>query len=271
MLCFLQGSSFITLNSREGRALQEFMISSFNCGIGIRRFTYSSSKLKTMQTDSTKGSTENTDQTGSSKKWPQWAQALRNVAVHPEKYKDKVLQSTDKAVVFPDLYPKGKKHVLVISRWDGLDRLAEVGKEHLPLLQHMHKLGEDWITYFLNKDPSLIFRLGYHSVPSMRQLHLHVISQDFDSPCLKNAKHWNSFTSSFFGDSKKVLTELESHGKVTTCSKEEETRLLNSPLSCHRCRSIQKDITHLKDHIRKCTVPFPSELIPYTYSSSFSA
>jgi len=27
MLCFLQGSSFITLNSREGRALQEFMIS----------------------------------------------------------------------------------------------------------------------------------------------------------------------------------------------------------------------------------------------------
>jgi hypothetical protein len=31
---------------------------------------------------------------------------LRNVAIHPEKYKDKVLQATDEAVVFPDLYPK---------------------------------------------------------------------------------------------------------------------------------------------------------------------
>lgn len=247
------------------------MISSVKGGIGIRRFTFSSSKLKTMQIDSTKGSRENTDQTGSSRKWPQWAQALRNVAIHPEKYKDKVLQATDEAVVFPDLYPKGKKHVLVISRWDGLDRLADVGKEHLSLLQNMHKLGEDWITCFLNEDPSLIFRLGYHSVPSMRQLHLHVISQDFDSTCLKNAKHWNSFNSSFFQDSKKVLTELESHGKVTTCSKEEEARLLNSPLSCHRCKSIHKVITHLKDHIQKCTLPFPSELIPYTYSSSLSA
>lgn len=224
-----------------------------------------------MQTDSTKDSREDRDRTGSSNKWPQWAQALQDVSIHPEKYKDKVLQATDKAVVFPDLYPKGKKHVLVISRQDGLDRLADVGKGHLPLLQHMHNLGEDWITYFLNEDPSLIFRLGYHSVPSMRQLHLHIISQDFDSPCLKNAKHWNSFTTSFFQDSKKVLTELESHGKVTTCSKEEEARLLNSPLSCHRCKNIQKDIRHLKDHIRKCRLTLPSELIPYTYSSSLSS
>ena len=32
-------------------------------------------------------------------------------------------------------------------------------------------------------------------------LHLHVISQDFDSPCLKTKKHWHSFTSEFFLDS----------------------------------------------------------------------
>jgi len=32
-------------------------------------------------------------------------------------------------------------------------------------------------------------------------LHLHVISQDFDSPFLKNKKHWNSFTSAYFVDS----------------------------------------------------------------------
>lgn len=35
-------------------------------------------------------------------------------------------------------------------------------------------------------------------------VHLHVISQDFDSPCLKNKKHWNSFTTGYF---------IESQGK----------------------------------------------------------
>lgn len=32
-------------------------------------------------------------------------------------------------------------------------------------------------------------------------VHLHVISQDFDSPCLKNKKHWNSFTTDYFMES----------------------------------------------------------------------
>ena len=33
------------------------------------------------------------------------------------------------------------------------------------------------------------------------QLHMHVISQDFDSPSLKTKKHWNSFTTEYFVDS----------------------------------------------------------------------
>ena len=39
---------------------------------------------------------------------------------------------------------------------------------------------------------------------STSHVHLHVISQDFDSPCLKNKKHWNSFNTEYF---------LESQGK----------------------------------------------------------
>lgn len=43
-------------------------------------------------------------------------------------------------------------------------------------------------------------------------VHLHVISQDFDSPCLKNKKHWNSFTTDYFIDSQgnKVMTLIMS-------------------------------------------------------------
>lgn len=42
------------------------------------------------------------------------------------------------------------------------------------------------------------FSIGYHASPSMQQAHLHVISRDYDSACLKTKTHWNSFTTPFF-------------------------------------------------------------------------
>jgi len=42
------------------------------------------------------------------------------------------------------------------------------------------------------------------------QLHMHVISQDFNSASLKTKKHWNSFTTEYF---------IDSHGEwFATCS-----------------------------------------------------
>ena len=40
----------------------------------------------------------------------------------------------------------------------------------------------------------LQYRIGVHATPSLSQLHVHVITQDFNSPCLKKKLHWNSFT-----------------------------------------------------------------------------
>lgn len=59
---------------------------------------------------------------------------------------------------------QAKRHVLVVSRKDGLDSLADVKKEHLPLLRRMHSAGVKWAQKFLEEDSSLVFRLGYHSV-----------------------------------------------------------------------------------------------------------
>lgn len=59
---------------------------------------------------------------------------------------------------------QAKRHILVISRMDGLDSLADVKKEHLPLLRSMHSAGVKWAQKFLQEDASLEFRLGYHSV-----------------------------------------------------------------------------------------------------------
>ncbi|TQD79485.1 hypothetical protein C1H46_034949 [Malus baccata] len=93
----------------------------------------------------------------------------------------------------------------------------------------------------------------------MRQLHLHVISQDFDSTHLKNKIQWNSFNTAFFRDSMDVVVEeVSSDGKAKL---KDDDRLLSMELRCHRCRSAHPNIPRLKSHITNCRAPFPSTLL----------
>lgn len=95
--------------------------------------------------------------------------------------------------------------------------------------------------------------MGFHAIPSMLQLHLHVISQDFDSPALKQPKHWRSFATEFFRPVDTVLTELEERGHpAMSVARAEE--LLKSSLKCHRCNAVQANLPTLKRHICVCTV-----------------
>ena len=58
---------------------------------------------------------------------------------------------------------------------------------------------------------SLDLRLGYHAIPSLTPLHLHIISSDLDSPCIKKRQHIASFISPlFFCDPRAVELHLES-------------------------------------------------------------
>ncbi|XP_057808168.1 transcription factor bHLH140 isoform X2 [Salvia miltiorrhiza] len=184
--------------------------------------------------------------------WGTWAQALHKIAMHPDNHKDVVLEVSDNVVVIKDSYPKAQQHLLVIARLPGLDSIADVRTEHIPLLKEMHAVGLKWAEKFILEDKSQSFRLGYHSIPSMRQLHLHMISQDFDSSHLKNKKHWLSFNSPFFLDSLDVIEGLEKGGKLSLAN---ET-CFAGPLRCHRCQSVNPNIPKLKNHIRSCKEPF---------------
>ncbi|KAJ6303469.1 hypothetical protein OIU77_017365 [Salix suchowensis] len=193
-----------------------------------------------------------------SKTWGSWAQALYHIAMHPEKHKAELLEVLDDVLVLNDLYPKACKHLLVLARHEGLDGLADVHQEHLQLLMTMHAVGLKWAEKLLHEDSSMVFRLGYHLAPSMRQLHLHVISQDFNSNHLKNKKHWNSFNTAFFRDSVDVIEEIKNHGKATI---KDEDFQLSMELRCHRCRSAHPNIPRLKSHISICQAPFPHALL----------
>jgi aprataxin len=98
-------------------------------------------------------------------------------------------------------------------------------------------------------------RTGFHAAPSLQQLHLHIISTDFDSPHLTTKKHWISFTNpEFFLDPQGVLRRLESGACANGLQLHKATKeaLLKGELLCHLCRSIVKTLPALKVHISTC-------------------
>ncbi|XP_056892513.1 aprataxin isoform X2 [Takifugu flavidus] len=176
-----------------------------------------------------------------------WNLGLKASMQDPEMqvYKD------DKVVVIKDKYPKARYHWLVLP-WHSISSLKALRKEHCDLVKHMQQVAEQMIRQCPDAS-TLRFRSGYHAIPSMSHVHLHVISQDFDSPCLKNKKHWNSFTTDYFIESQAVIQMLETDGSISI--KEGATELLKLPLRCHVCRKEFSTIPALKQHLNS---HFPS-------------
>lgn len=106
-----------------------------------------------------------------------------------------IIQKDDRVVVIKDKFPKAQCHYLVMAK-ESINSIKAVKKEHLELIKHMGEVAEDLIKKDIHKDKT--FNIGFHAHPSLVRLHMHVISDDFKSPCLKNKKHWNSFTTEFF-------------------------------------------------------------------------
>lgn len=172
-----------------------------------------------------------------------WSNGLKVTMQDPKMqvYKD------DKVVVIKDKYPKARYHWLVLP-WVSIPNMKALRREdHCDLLRHMQRVGERMVSQ-CKEAPALRFRSGYHAIPSMSHIHLHVISQDFDSPALKNKKHWNSFTTEYFMDSQDVIQMLEETGKVSV--KEGTSDLLKVPLRCHMCHKELATIPSLKEHLK---------------------
>lgn len=104
-----------------------------------------------------------------------------------------IVKQSDRVVAIRDKYPKAKVHYLVLPQED-INSIYSLDKNHISLLEEFGdfyeelKESHDWAT----------LRAGFHAVPSMQRLHMHVISSDMVSPCLKTKVHWNSFTTRFF-------------------------------------------------------------------------
>ncbi|KAL5004533.1 hypothetical protein ScPMuIL_017989 [Solemya velum] len=175
------------------------------------------------------------------KQFGHWSQGLKSSMDDPELRID----ADEKIVIIKDKYPKAKFHFLLLPKIS-IPNLKSLTKEHVELLQHIEKKGK---ALAKKSDPNLEFRFGYHAVPSMSLLHMHVISQDFDSPCLKNKKHWNSFTTEYFVDSSDIIKQLQERGRVELDTSRFQ-EMLKRNLRCHVCKKDLPTIPALKTHIK---------------------
>ncbi|RXG61025.1 Aprataxin [Armadillidium vulgare] len=171
-----------------------------------------------------------------------WSQGLLQSMSDPAL----LVEKDEKIVIIKDKYPKAKYHFLVLPQ-ECIPDLKSLNSSHLKLLKYMHKKGENLAAQY----PGSEFRFGYHAIPSMSQIHLHVISQDFNSPCLKTKKHWNSFTTSYFIDSDMLIQQLKEKGNVKSLSEANGKQLLSEPLKCHKCDFVPKNMPNLKEHLLK--------------------
>lgn len=99
-------------------------------------------------------------------------------------------------------------------------------------------MGRDWSKEVMS---------GVHAHPSMNHLHVHVMSVDRYSECLKHRKHYNSFATAFF-----VPVEDFPLAKDDVRRSAGEQGYLKMDFKCWRCgRVFGNQFAKLKEHLKE--------------------
>ena len=196
----------------------------------------------------------------------------------PESYPSSVVLSfNESCVIINDLFPKSSVHILLlpytpltlehpITAFEDKTLRDTIERELAPLkqlaaseLQRKYgqfsaqeqarrvamdaepppdnlPTGRDWAKEIM---------VGFHAGPSMHHLHLHIISRDRYSECMKHRKHYNSFATPFFiGLYELPLSEDDPRRK------NDRGGWLKTDLICWRCKqNFGNQFQALKRHL----------------------
>jgi len=156
-------------------------------------------------------------------------------------------------VVIYDAYAKAEVHLLIMSKREYIKRVNDLNplkSDHLKILREMINLAGIITSHF--ETLGIEIWQGFHAIPSLSPLHLHIISTDFNAPALKKNIHWNSFVTAFFVDPESVYAALES-GQIANIHQKYYKSLKNrSPLTCPRCARRFKLVHQMKAHWSTC-------------------
>lgn len=155
--------------------------------------------------------------------------------------------------IIKDRYPKATAHYLVMPR-ERIEKLHQLCGEHgIEIIQSLKDRGE-WLIQKLQAEmPHLSFDMGFHVVPSMLQIHLHVISTDFCAEALHWPAHYNAFTTAFFISPDEMMRYIRERGNFwLTKSELHQYRIAKrGPLRCNQCRYWPQTMDQLKEHLEE--------------------
>eukprot|EP00662_Eupelagonemidae_sp_cell21_P012875 gene12875-64558_t len=173
---------------------------------------------------------------------------LCRLAERPQARPDRVLLVTTRLVIIYAAYAKARRHLLVLPR-ERIDGPEQLQPRHAPLLREMARLAE-WVDRKMRARETGLppLRAGFHPVPSMKRLHLHLISLDFDSSTLLNKTHWNKFNTSFFVPPLQ-WAELLERGRSLSIDRDAELRKLQLDMRCPLTLRDLSDIDAVKAHL----------------------
>jgi len=199
-----------------------------------------------------------------------WRHVLHEFLHHPTAHIDRILYQDNRCMVIYDAYPKARMHVLLLPKPDFLSvqRVADIQTCMLPQVRILHQIAHRVGAALHRQQSSIGFLCGYHAEPSLTPLHIHIISGDLCSPCLKNKKHWTSFATGFLVGISEVETALEDDDRDKNPLDREVSRLiaqrkqaLGSSLLCHRCGHPAMSMPAMKAHAEGCTEPLRGDAV----------
>ncbi|KAK8017468.1 HIT-like protein [Apiospora rasikravindrae] len=187
--------------------------------------------------------------------------------------KSRVIYYNDDFVAIHDLYPKSAVHCLLLPRKIPPDvemfdaaradpaflasAQAEAAKLKTLVAKELErKFGSESQSSALRqrvldgsadegewKDDGDV-KVGLHSNPSMNHLHIHVLSRDMSSECMRHKKHYNSFNTEFFADLAGFpLDEAEARAR-------KHSDWSSRALVCWRCgKNFTNKFQQLKEHL----------------------
>jgi aprataxin len=142
--------------------------------------------------------------------------ALAKYTTHPERYPDTVLYYDEQVSIIYDAFPKSCVHLLILPRDAELTKMTPIeafddAKRRDSMNDAINRATElvrdkfhkKWRSKSSNcdddddNDDEVSILVCCHAVPSLSNLHIHVMTTDFHSSRLKNKKHFNSFATSF--------------------------------------------------------------------------
>ncbi|KAF9354071.1 hypothetical protein BGX34_011230 [Mortierella sp. NVP85] len=176
---------------------------------------------------------------------------------------DDVRHSHDETVfIIKDKFPKATVHLLVMPR-ERIEKLHHLCGEHgIEIIQSLKERAQRLIDRLQDEMPYLSFVMGFHVVPSMLQVHLHVISDDFCAEALRYPAHYNAFTTPFFISPDKMIEHIREHGNFWLSKPELQgyRDAKKAPLQCNQCpffpESMNRLKEHLEDHLRERKMNF---------------